>query len=719
MFQIKLDPVRDAGKFVYHLRSLSSAGLVTLDKKTKKYEVTELGRMIVSFARDMDEYVNVKRGKLYVRTSRLAIEEFHRNKIARSLVVEAGVPQEIADEIAAEAEDRLVRLKTAYLTSPLIREFVNAILIEKKFEEYRHKLTRLGMPVYDVAQLIRTAGEKQLNPDYVLQASAKSVLSEYVLFNCLPQKLADAHLSGSIHICNLENWILKPNEVVHDVRYFFTNPMLGSVTPEDFDAALATVANILQAGATEVSGEQTVESFNTFLAPYVKGKSVDEIQRALSYFFRSMHRDDSSIDLQKGCSFALDLEIPDYLKDEDAVGADGKKLGKYSDFQDEASRLVEQIVDVFAKTSKSTPALLTHLLVKVRKRSLAAQKMGRIMERLHDLACSRSIPHFELLTDDEKCTYSASGLRLSDDWTKQWDADCIRTGSMDTILLNLPRMAYEARKDDEKLFAAIRENASTAIEGFKAKRKFIVDRLKQPLLPLLAGRQSTLPYFYERNAAYNLSFVGLPEAVQYHTGDRLEQVNKHGVEFAMKILTELSKIAASAREETEMRISISQRAGDDATGRLAGLDIEEYGRAVVVAEGTRGFSYYTDLPTLPLSAKIPIEQRIALEAKFQSLLPGGHLNVVCLSPGSSSQALLNLTQQSFQLGCKHQTYTGNYTSCKNCNETDPGLGSRCPRCGSNGLIYSGRSSFEILPFSMWPEGKKKNVEGRVSYELNG
>ena len=74
MFQLKLDPVRDAGKFVYHLRSLTDAGLVALEKKSKRYEVTELGRMIVSFARDMDEYVNVKRGKLYVRTSRLAIE---------------------------------------------------------------------------------------------------------------------------------------------------------------------------------------------------------------------------------------------------------------------------------------------------------------------------------------------------------------------------------------------------------------------------------------------------------------------------------------------------------------------------------------------------------------------------------------------------------------------------------------------------------------------
>src|SRR3972149_3805416 len=162
MSSLKLDPVRDAGKFVYHLRSLSEAGLITLDKRTKKYETTELGEMVVHFARDLEEYVSVKRGKLFVRTSRLAIEDFHRSKIAKSLVVEAGVPQELADEIAAEAEDRLIKLRTSYLTSALIREFVNSILIEKRLLDYRHTLTQLGMPVYDVTQLLRETGERGL-----------------------------------------------------------------------------------------------------------------------------------------------------------------------------------------------------------------------------------------------------------------------------------------------------------------------------------------------------------------------------------------------------------------------------------------------------------------------------------------------------------------------------------------------------------------------------
>jgi len=61
------------------------------------------------------------------------------------------MPPDQAQRMAKEAEKLLQKSKIKYLTSPLIREVVNAILIEKGQEEYRHKLTRLGMPVHEVS----------------------------------------------------------------------------------------------------------------------------------------------------------------------------------------------------------------------------------------------------------------------------------------------------------------------------------------------------------------------------------------------------------------------------------------------------------------------------------------------------------------------------------------------------------------------------------------
>lgn len=715
MFQLKLDPVRDAGKFVYHLRSLTDAALVALDKKSKRYEVTELGRMIVSFARDMDEYVNVKRGKLYVRTSRFAIEEFHRNKIAKALVVEAGVPQEIADDIAAEAEDRLVRLKTAYLTAPLIREFVNAILIEKKLEEYRHKLTRVGMPVYDVAQLIKAAGDEHLSADYVRSSSANSVLSEYVLMNCLSHKLADAHLSGSIHIANLDNWILKPHEIFHDVRYFLKNSLPGMLPPDRFEGALSLVRQAVALGAGEISGEQTLGFFNVFLAPYVRGKSVDELTSSLLYFLTSLRRDAVSDNPQSGCTIVIDLTLPEFVLNEEAVGPGGQQNGRYGDYQSDAFKLAEATVDAFAALSASRPPLVPHLVIRVSRKALGDDRAKRVLEKAHDLSVSRSVPYYVLDNGRDVSCYSASGLRLANDWSGKWDADCLRTGSMDTIFVNLPRIAYEAKKNDDKFNALLRESTSLAGDGLKAKKKFVNERLKQPLLPLLAGENSSVPYFYEKNATYNLSFVGLAEAVEAHTGLKIER-DKAALEFALKVLHELAKSAKTLSEEGEMRVRVSQRPGDEAVGRLAELDIEQYGRAVIVADGSRGSFHYTDIPTIPLTSKVSAEERMTLESRFQLATPGGHLNLLCTSPGSTQgSAALRLTETAFESGCRFLAYTSDYSSCDSCNNTEFGIAPKCGKCGSDRLTHIGRSSYGMLPFNLWPESKKKTVEKRTTY----
>src|SRR2546426_6979435 len=122
MTEANLDPVRDAGKFVYHLKTLRKAGLVTVEKGTKKYSITELGRILVEFSRDLEEYAAVKKGRLFVRTSKMTIEEFDRTRIAKSLVSEAGMPQGLAKEGLAEGEEGMFRFWSTYINAPLLTE---------------------------------------------------------------------------------------------------------------------------------------------------------------------------------------------------------------------------------------------------------------------------------------------------------------------------------------------------------------------------------------------------------------------------------------------------------------------------------------------------------------------------------------------------------------------------------------------------------------------
>jgi ribonucleoside-triphosphate reductase len=167
-----------------------------------------------------------------------------------------------------------------------------------------------------------------------------------------------------------------------------------------------------------------------------------------------------------------------------------------------------------------------------------------------------------------------------------------------------------------------------------------------------------------------------------------------------------------------MRLTISQRPADEAVERLAELDVQQFGRSVMVSDSGRGPVYYTDIPTLPLSMKAPLESRITIESKFQSAMPGGHLNVICISGDSRPIELLKLTERALRSGCKFLTYSSNYSSCNMCGRTDLGITPKCTQCGSDRLTYIGRPSYGLLPFSLWPDAKRKSVEERVVYTVS-
>ncbi|MEM1945708.1 MAG: winged helix-turn-helix domain-containing protein [Candidatus Caldarchaeum sp.] len=193
-----------SGKFAHHIRVLMSSGLVRLNPQTKAYELTPKGVKLMKSLENLRS-VMLESDRLKVRRSGLFIEKFDRNKIANVLVEEANVPPKTADNLAKLAEEKLEDLNIEYLTAPLIRELVNALLIDQGLEQYRHRLTRLGMPVYDVEKLLADAAGKRAFP-FLVKSSSDAVFREYVLQSALPREVVDAYLAGDIDLRGVNTW---------------------------------------------------------------------------------------------------------------------------------------------------------------------------------------------------------------------------------------------------------------------------------------------------------------------------------------------------------------------------------------------------------------------------------------------------------------------------------------------------------------------------------
>ena len=717
MSTLGLDPIRDAGKFVYHLKSVTGTRLVTLDKNSKKYAITELGEIVVNFERDLEEYVAAKKGKLYVRTSRLSLEEFEREKIANSLITEAGVPYELAQEVAAEAEERLLRLRTSYLTAPLIREFINAILIEKRLEDYRHRLTRLGMPVHDVLELLKHSNEKMLNAQAVISTAGSAVIEEYVLLNFLPRNIADAHLSGALHLDNLGEWILKPSEVVHDLRFFFKTGLPTKKVPETFQSALATAQQVYQVARNEVAGEQCFDMFNIFLAPYASKISKEQLRDSLYQFFTNIRQDIYSQDFGGGLSLGLELTIPSFLSDTEAIGPRGSNLGTYADHADTATGVLEAVIDAVAEASAEKPLFNPKLIFKMRSEKSKDKKYDSLMMKIHQLATRTFLPYFANLEDGERVAYTATGLRFDDSWTGNWEDDCIRTGNVDSIFLNLPRIAYESHKKIDKFQSILETRLNLAADAFQRKSEVLRERFQQALLPLLSGATGA-PYFIQKNATHAISYLGLNEAVRTFIGSSISE-NERAFDFASKTLKEINDFVEATSKKLGIRLVAAQRPQDEASSRFAKLDMMKYGPGCVATEGIRDYPYYTDLSVIPLSAKMDLGQRLDLESKFQTHSLGGHLAPICLDPTQHDpKKLMNLTEQICGHHLRFFTYTSSLSFCRGCNKTSIGIASTCPLCGSTNVAVFARSSATYVPLELWSEARRKDIENRTLYSVS-
>ena len=701
MTNLKLNQSKDAGKFAYHLKFLLRTDLIEPDLETRKYRLTDLGKMIVDIAEEIERHT-FKRKKTMVRTSRLAMEEFDRNKIALSLIKEANVPVSQAQKIAREAEKRLQAFKTKYLTAPLIREIVNTILLEKGLEDYRHKLTRLGVPVYDVSQLIKnTANTNAPSVETVHRKTGDAVIEEYTLLSVLPREVADAHVSGAINLDNLGTWILKPNEIMHDLRCFMKNGNHnGNASsasglrrpPKNLDQLLAFILNVLRWTSGEISGEQTIDYFNLFLAPFTKDVPLEEVKEKLRLLIDSLTQE-----TQITATLGLELVVPDFLKEKETIGPEGNTNGPYKDFENESRRLALTLLELILEESKEKPVFNPSIVIKLRPEALNNSECQPILLRAHQLAGLLGTPYFANMATEKQGfgSYAATGSRLGVEWKGDWELDTLQTGNIDDVAINLPRIAYLSEGKEAKFSQILDEQLEIATQALEIKHHIIKQRLDEGLLPFLHQKMGENGgYFRRENATRTISLCGLYEAVHSLLGKSL-QTDPEALKFAEEILKSTNTFAKEHSRKPENRTVCSLVSSAEASKRFAELDAERFGWATINAQGSKEQPFYTNVGIMPRSQETSWQDRFPFEENFHKLAQGGNVTLLPLTEAPVTlEELLSTTKQvanTRNIGLF--AYDRVLTYCTNCKHIAYTIMAKCQSCGeANTLIAYSRSS---------------------------
>ena len=671
---------------------------------------------------------------LFVRTSDEAMLGWDRQRIVDALMRETYVDFDTAKEIAREVEELITTSKIKMITAPLIRELVDTKLVERGLEQARKMHTRLGMPLYDVDQLILHPNKENANVPHGPEATnltlAERIKKEYALLTVFSQEISDAHMRGDIHLHDL-GFIDRPYCSGQSLEYIkrfglsLPNSIAMAKPAKHPEVLLAHMVKFAAALQSHFAGAIGWDSINLFFAPYLVGMSNREMEQLAQMMIFEFSQQAVA---RGGQAIFTDLnlywEIPKHFENVPAIGPGGEFTGKtYSDYMEESQRFAKALFDVYQEGDGSgRPFFFPKPLVHITEKFFQTHGHTGFLDHICDVASEKGNTYFVFDRGETAKISECCRLSFKLDQTDLEDAKHpwkMRYCALQNVTLNLPRIAYLAKGDDAKLFSKIAEFIEMAVKAHLEKKLFIEKLLslgeKGPLA-LLAMQRDESPYLRMGRASFLVGMVGLNELVQIHTGREMHQ-SKQAFKFGLKVIAHMKLLVDKFSQRYGMRFVLEQTPAESTAYRFAKLDLKFHSPRsghIVKGDISKGEVYYTNSTYLNNSAVLNPIERVRQEGLFHPLIEAGALTHIWLGEARPSRSsLANFVIKTFQLTQNDQiAFSPEFTACNRCHRTSRGLRSSCTYCGAEDVEGITRITGYFTKLSSWNKGKLGELRDR-------
>jgi ribonucleoside-triphosphate reductase len=671
---------------------------------------------------------------LFVRTSNEDLVSWDRRRIVNALVRETFVDPDTAEAISKEVEEFIFSTKISMITAPLIRELVDSKLIERGLEKARIMHTRLGVPLYDVDQMIVHPNKENANVPHGPEATnltlAEGIKKEYALLNVFSPQVGDAHMRGDIHLHDL-GFIDRPYCSGQSLEYIkkfglnLPNALSMAKPAKHPEVLLAHMVKFAAALQSHFAGAIGWDAVNLFFAPYLEGLSDREIKQLAQMLIFEFSQQAVA---RGGQAIFTDInlywEVPRHFEGVPAIGPGGEYTGKtYLDYLPLAQKFVWLLFDVFKEgDGAGRPFFFPKPLVHITEKFFQTPGHEDFLNHICEVATVKGNTYFVFdrgqTAKISECCRLSFKLEAQDllDALEPWK---MRYCALQNVTVNFPRLAYHAEGNDTALFTKLAESVELAVDAHLQKRAFILKLLalgETGPLSLLTMNRDGSPYLRMERATYLIGMVGLNELVQYHTGEELHESDR-AIKFGLKVIAQMKLVADRFSQKYGMRFVLEQTPAESTAYRFAKLDLQKYpAQAARVVKGQKhlGEIYYTNSTLFNVSTRINPIDRVRLEGLFHPLIEAGALTHIWIGESDpSKESLANFIIKTFKLTKNDQiAFSPEFTTCRLCGQTSRGLRDNCLYCQSTEVDGITRITGYFTKVSSWNKGKLGELKDR-------
>ena len=693
----------------------------------------------------------------FVRKRDGRLEPFDQERITNAIWKAAKAVGGKDRELAKRLSDQVVaELKKRFGEEgvPTVEEIQD--LVEKTLIENGHARTAKAYILYrkqhqdirELAALLSSADlvdqyleiedwrvKENSNMSYSLQGLnnylSSTVIAKYWITRIYPPNIAEAHFSGDMHIHNLG--VLGPYCVGWDVKDLLLTGFGGvpgkieSNPAKHFRTALGQVVNFFYTLQGEAAGAQAFSNFDTYLVPFIRhdGLNQKDVEQSLQEFFFNMNVPTRVGFQTPFTNVTLDLTIPEFMKDEPVIFGGKITDETYGDMQAEMEMFNVAFADVMsqgdAKGRVFTFPIPTYNVTKdFDWDSLIAQKIFEVTSKY-------GVPYFSnFINTDMKpedvrsmcCRLRIDNRELRKRGGGLFGANPL-TGSIGVVTLNLPRLGYLA-KDEDEFFERLETLMEIAKDSLEIKRKGLENFTEQGLYPysrryLRHVKEGFGKYW--KNHFSTIGLIGMNEAILNLLGCTI--ASRDGKDFAVKALSFMREKLSDFQEETGNIYNLEATPAEGTSYRLARIDKGKYPDIIVanekhLAKGAKPF--YTNSSQLPVDNEGDLFEALEHQESLQTLYTGGtvfhiYLGERLYSWKSAAEIIRKVTWNS---RLPYFTLTPTFSICPTHGYIS-GEHKQCPVCEAKCEVYS-RVVGYLRPVDQWNDGKQAEFAIRRTFE---